>query len=244
MSHVEVNNAPWDTRPFPAYPVTRHPIDETSAFGLPRREYTGLSTSPRSKTLHDEPSQDGLLNMFVEQSRNNGESFSSQYERRMRSQYAAIQEYLVDDPELYVPSSSALDRFKDTAICHIDCAVRSFLEAVGPNQGTCSESYSATNYEKTPNLYGVLSSPSFFDICKRVYGASTVESLYEKSLQSYVSMKDFLSALLAASITDWVFDGRHDSLPRKLTCKTEISRVYEGQVALRMRPIPYQKNIH
>lgn len=69
-----------------------------------------------------------------------------------------------------------------------------------------------------------------YGLCIRIYGVGTREELNEKIARSYICMKEFMKGLLAAAVTDWVFDERHVSLQRDLFRRTVISQAYEKEV--------------
>lgn len=138
---------------------------------------------------------------------------------------AAVNEYLLDNPEIYVPSQSLLEHLRGVTMKEILFAVRDILEAT------------KTEPDKAPQLYASLSSLPFFDICKRIYGVGRKEDLRRNSegllSHSPVTMKDFLRTMVAAAVNEWVFDGRHESLPDDLETDSGVMAIYRGELARR-----------
>ena len=137
----------------------------------------------------------------------------------------AVNNYLLENPEIYSPSPSLLENLKGVAMKEILFAIRDLLEVT------------KTRNDKAPQLYACLSSSPFFDICKRVYGVGRKEDLRRTSetilLHSPVTMRDFLRAMVAAAVNEWVFDGRHEYLPSDLDKKTGVMATYESELAKR-----------
>ncbi len=131
---------------------------------------------------------------------------------------AAVNKYLLDNPEFYLPSPSLLEHLRGVTMSKIFFAVRNLLEAT------------KTEHDKPPQLYSSLSSSPFFDICKRVYGVGRAEDLRRTSehllSHSPISIKDFLRSMIATAVNEWVFDGWHD-----LDCETGLSAIYREELA-------------
>lgn len=62
--------------------------------------------------------------------------------------------------------------------------------------------------------------------CKRIYGVDCREDLRQDSedflLCSPVTIEDFLRAMIAAAVNEWVFDGRHESMPNDLNSASDL----------------------
>ena len=229
---IDENHTSVDLRPDASYPMVRVPAPLHANTETRKRPRVDLPLSPFSQGFRDgqddSPSSKsaedaGSYTCHRKRSRGEGE---------MR-RHAQIRDYLVDDPDGFVPNKKTLCDIKSMLLQQISGAVQGLLEEDGVEQAGMASISASRNYEKVPQLYGLTSETQFFDICKRVYGAGTKDVLYAKASMSYVSMKNFLCSLLAAAVTDWVFDGRHESLPTSVDFKTGISRVYESQVAER-----------
>jgi len=137
----------------------------------------------------------------------------------------AVNDYLLENPEIYSPSPSLLEMLKGTVMKEILFAIRDLLKASKTDIGTA------------PQLYSSLSSTEFFDICKRVYGVGCKEDLRRTSetllLHSPVNITDFIRAMVAAAVNEWVFDGRHNPLPNDLGNEIGVSAIYESELAKR-----------
>ena len=137
--------------------------------------------------------------------------------------YNAIGKYLETNPERFLPCPGDLEKAKNELMERIDTAVCSLVE---------------TNQEHLcmiPQIYAALSSVAFEDICKRVYGASSRNEILKKhnglQLRSAFTLNEFLCAIIAAAIHDWVFEGRHAPLPFAYTGKTEWQSIFEEVVS-------------
>ena len=136
---------------------------------------------------------------------------------------AAVNAYLLDNPESYRPSQSFLEDLKETIMKEIFMAVRDLLE--GTNT-ICS---------KTPQLYLASSSLPFLEICKRIYGVGSQEELWRTSgtLLTFSPdvLSDFLRAIIAAAVNDWVLIGRHDFLPNDIHNHTGMLAIFMSEIA-------------
>ncbi len=139
--------------------------------------------------------------------------------------FEATRDFLAVSPEVFLPSRKFLDQLRDHTIEGIRSAAYDFIDSTGVHS------------EMIPQLYKSLRSPSFADICKRVYDASTNEELLGKfaSLQSMsaLSLVDFIRALMAAVITDWIFEGSHAPFAMELMQKSQPQVMYENIIAER-----------
>ena len=229
---IDENHTSADLRPDASYPMVRVPGPLHANTETRKRPRVDLPLSPFSQGFRD-----GQDDSRSSKSAEDAGSYTC-HRKRFRGdggmwRHAQIRDYLVDDPDGFVPNKKTLCDIKSMLLQQISGAVQGLLEEDGVEQAGMTSISASRNYEKVPQLYGLTSETQFFDICKRVYGAGTKDVLYAKASMSYVSMKNFLCSLLAAAVTDWVFDGRHESLPTSVDFKTGISRVYESQVAER-----------
>ena len=135
---------------------------------------------------------------------------------------AGVIDYLLDDPQNYLPSKSHLETLKAEVMKEILFAVRNLLEAT------------KTDYEKAPDLYASLSSIQFFNVCKRVYGIGRKQDLLNTAedllLSSPVTLRDFLRAMIAAAVNEWVFDGQYGSLPTGLDDTSCVLTIYQSEI--------------
>lgn len=229
---IDENHTSADLWPNASYPMIRVPAPLDTNTETRKRPRVDLPPSPFSQGFGD-----GQADSRSSKSDEDAGSYTC-HRKRSRGEgemryHAQIRDYLVDDPDGFVPTKKTLCDIKSMLLQQISGAVQGLLEEDGVEQAGMTSISASRNYEKVPQLYGLTSETQFFDICKRVYGAGTKDALYAKASTSYVSMKNFLCSLLAAAVTDWVFDGRHESLPNSVDFKTGISRVYESQVAER-----------
>lgn len=137
--------------------------------------------------------------------------------------YEKIVSFLQNDPNQFLPSHEHLEnRKRETWRSIRDVGLR-FLETAGISDG------------KVLELYGCHSSQPFFDICKRVYNVHTREELLTRSaslqIQSPLTMTDFIRALTAAAITEWVFEGKYNPLPGELSQPSKAATMYENIIA-------------
>ena len=145
---------------------------------------------------------------------------------------AAINEYLLNDPNRYFPSANHLQRLTSTLTQQINSAVKGIFTAAEASQVRPSSRDPVRCIERIPDLYGITSCEPFFHICKRVYGAGTVEELDNKIGRLFVTIQNLLRSLLATAIDDWVLNNGHSPLP-DLGTKTDISLVYENELRQR-----------
>lgn len=150
--------------------------------------------------------------------------------RPEQQRLAVLRRYLMDDYNKYIPSSKSLEEYKFRLLDQIRGTMQDLLESAETSRDTDSRSYAAAIYERVPQLYVALGSKSFFDVCKRVYAAGTIQELHEKARKSFVSMQDLLCTLLAAAVDEWVLNGCHPELPN-LSHKPGISMAFEEQIA-------------
>lgn len=134
-----------------------------------------------------------------------------------------ISDFLLIDPNVFLPSRENLDhRHGETMSCIRDAALQ-YLETTGVDDRAALE------------IYPCHSSTSFFDICKRLYNVISKERLLEEyaklQLESPLSPTDFIRALMAAAITEWIFQGRHDPLPTPLAWTSSPAKMYEDIIA-------------
>jgi len=138
---------------------------------------------------------------------------------------AVVNNYLLDNPDTYSPSLVLLESLREITMREIRCAIRNLLEAT------------KTDYDKVPQLYSTLSPGPFFDICTRVFNVGRREDLSRTSWtqlsHSPVIMQDFLRAMVAAAVYEWVFLERHDFLPSDLDKKPDVSKIFERELANR-----------
>lgn len=139
-----------------------------------------------------------------------------------------ITRFLRNDKNQYLPSQERLDFLKGQTMRWIRDVALWFLETAGIEDG------------KVMDLYGCQSSRPFFSICKRLYNVNTREELLEKSgliqLRSPLNKRDFVRALTAAAITDWVFEGKHNPLPGEFSQPSKAAMKYESILAERKCP--------
>lgn len=136
---------------------------------------------------------------------------------------AVVNDYLLHSPDTYSPNPNLLESLKELTMREIQCAIRDLLETT------------KTEYNKVPQLYSSLSSFPFFDICKRVFNVGRRDDLSRTSWtqlsHSSVIMQDFLRAMVAAAVHEWVFLERHDFLPGDMDKKTDVPEIFERELA-------------
>ena len=146
--------------------------------------------------------------------------------------FAAIQEYLLDDPDHSLPTKMDLSRLSSELAELICSAVRTLITTALDSQSTQLRAPHSLEKEVVPDLGHALSIKSFFEVCRRAYGVRTVEELYMKVGQSFVCTSDFVRSLLAVAIDEWVFKNGHQDLPDfRNDRKTGISLALEEELA-------------
>ena len=145
---------------------------------------------------------------------------------REQQRLTAIREYLIRDQDAYVPGCEELAKRKSELIQLITRAVRRLFDA----RNHVYKTNVLVSQERTPLISEALSSRPFFELCKRVFGAGTTKTVYEKSLRTYVLLEDFVRSMLGAAVHDWGLIGQRVDLSQHLHQKTELS-FYESRIA-------------
>ena len=143
-----------------------------------------------------------------------------------RPQVRQVQEYVADDPGLYIPSQKKLISQKSTILRHINTAIDHLLESKDSAMG--GRGFKA--HEQIPKLYEALTDHNFAMLTIRVYGVGIVKELSEKIFRFFFTMQDFLRGLLAAAVTAWCFDEPQACFLEGMFNKTHFSEDYEGEV--------------
>lgn len=204
-------------------PTRGSPHDQTMQEGWLEATTGGQATSP------NEP----LLNAWL--SLNQRLSFAQkpqQQDQTMKERYFAnMQRYLSQDPERFMPSSTALQKLKANLTDLIQGAVQNFIEANTTVIESPAGVRGLNTCEKKPDIFHALGSPFFFDICKRIYGVGAPKELLLKSERCYVSVPHFIQAMLASAIQYWVFEGTEVDVPAMIAARSPISDVIEDRLA-------------
>ena len=231
MSHTAKRSCTIRTNPIVLIQVhspdsqNRH-MSPTSSSGL--STLTSHLSYPRYETSKEDCNKHQPHTAIAEASRRPEEVSFTPYLSfpggALEKRQPAVNNYLLENPEKYSPSPSLLQNLKETAMKEIQLAIRNLLEAT------------KTEHDKIPELYPSLSSAQFFDICKRVYGMGRKDDLRRTSeallSQNPISIRSFLRTIIAASVNEWVFEGRHDSLPQDIDNKAGPSALYESELAM------------
>lgn len=186
---------------------------------MPRHDLSSLCIASPEKTKDKNLHVDALQ----ETSDGSEKALSTSYVSFPEGAHARCQEvvnnYLLDNPDIFLPSFVLLESLKDITMREIRCAIRNLLEAT------------KTDYDKVPQLYSTSSPDPFFDICTRVFNVARREDLSRISWT--LIMQDFLRAMVAAAVYEWVFLERHDFLPSDLDEKPDVSEIFERELANR-----------
>ena len=145
----------------------------------------------------------------------------------------SIRKYLINDPELFEPSVEHLRNRMTNLLFNIENAVKGLFEASCRPEDDSTDTHAALNHEKQPKISAALGEQPFFDLCKRLFGALTRASVYDNAIKTYVLLADFLKAMLAAAISDWVFNGLYPCLSGDILHKTKASLIFEDRIAER-----------
>ena len=178
---------------------------------------------------------------------------SNSYRSRLNCNYQqdsdpysqAIKKYLNEDSDTYIPSEHILVEKRTELLSSIASAVQRLLKSgTEPNEKTNLVLTTTNEAEKAPEIQKALISDAFFNLCKRVYGAGTKQDLLKKTKRSWVLMKDFLRAMVAASVKHWIFDDEHEFLPVDTVSKTSSSELFIKEIARCRLPLRDSKDRH
>ena len=145
---------------------------------------------------------------------------SSSQSRFPDSEYR-ISDFMRNDPRRYLPNHNDMRELNSSVGDCIGEAVCKLLDGTG------------TDLNKSADVIAHKHALPFFQLCKRIYGVNSTDTVCEKVLlvqtHSLLPLGEFLCSVIAAAVHGWVLKGEHVLLPG-LQQKTECTQRLEEYI--------------
>ena len=145
--------------------------------------------------------------------------------------FMAIRNYLGKDPEQYESSTKSLNKRKLELMNRISSTVFRLLGRYDEAELMKTEASLMVKLKANPKISSALRGTTFLELCMRLFGAGSREEVQERAIRTALSLEQFLRAIIAAAISDWVLDEGRVDVCHQLHSKPEVSQHYERCIA-------------